>query len=571
MNQENEEQLKMTFSPNTIEHLGVRMYSTLPPVIAELISNSSDAGAKSVHIHLKDTDDNNKEIIVSDDGCGMSFNDINEKFLRIGRNRRREEGDGVVGGRKIIGKKGLGKLSFFGVSKEIEVSTVQSHKKNTFVMSWEKIISIENSKDMESYEPDIINHDLDCLDENDGTIIILRKIQRSSSFDAFSLADNISKFFIIDSSFNIYIKHNNDEEFLIENDRKYKGLVKEVEWNLPVDIITFNLEYDKQNQITGHLIATEKPIPPSTNMKGITLFSRKKLVNNPEYFSDSTSSYFFTYLTGWIEVDFIDDLGEDVISTNRQSLNWDNSEMVSLREFLQKLLRKLEADWREKRADIREVKLEDKTGLKIKEWKEHIPGDVRKNLDPIINTLTKDSEMSDEKTISSLKDLQELVPSYPYFHWHKLHTTLHNEVFQYFKKKDYYTAVCQGVIKYIRELQKKSKSGLTDIALIKYAFCPDQPLASKPPVLPKPVVLPELSVTKKFKRPDGTDFELLTLKNISNGHGLLATAMWLAFRNPLHHESVSDLRDSGLYSEQDCLDALSLLSHLFRRLDNAQS
>ena len=84
------ERLMMTFSPNTIEHLGIRMYSTLPPVLAELIANSYDADASLVEISLID-DQENKEIVISDNGHGMSFNDINDKFLCIGRNRRDDE------------------------------------------------------------------------------------------------------------------------------------------------------------------------------------------------------------------------------------------------------------------------------------------------------------------------------------------------------------------------------------------------------------------------------------------------------------------------------------------------
>ena len=99
------ERLKMTFMPNTIEHLGVRLYSTIPPVIAELIANSYDADAKRVTIKLIDTDPSNKEIIVEDDGHGMSFDDINSKFLRIGRNRRVSDADKSPGGRLVIGKK----------------------------------------------------------------------------------------------------------------------------------------------------------------------------------------------------------------------------------------------------------------------------------------------------------------------------------------------------------------------------------------------------------------------------------------------------------------------------------
>ncbi|MFA5643238.1 MAG: ATP-binding protein [Candidatus Paceibacterota bacterium] len=563
MNQENrEQQLKMTFTPNTIEHLGVRMYSTLPPVIAELIANSQDADANRVSIHLKDQA--NKEIIISDNGHGMSFTEINEKFLRIGRNRRNDERSQISpGGRKVIGKKGLGKLSFFGIAHEIEVQTTQDYKRNSFLMKWDDILSDENRDKQKDYSPIILEHDVKCAEEK-GTVIILRDIQRISDFNANLLADNLSKFFIIDQDFNIYIKHNDEEEILIENERKYSNLTKEVEWDVPGDINS-EIEYERRAEVKGHLIATEKPIPPITNMKGITLFSRKKLVNIPEYFSDSTSSHFFTYLTGWLEVDFIDDLGEDVIGTNRQSLNWEHPSMVELREYLQKMLRWLEVDWRAKRAKIKQKKLEDSTGLKIGEWREHIPKNINDNLDSIINALTKDAELSDEKAASSLKGLQNIIKPYPYFHWQNLHIKLHNLVFPFYKSGDYYKAVSEGVIKYVREIQSRSSSGLTDSALIKYAFAPDQ----LPP--PSPPVLPELSVTKKFKRPNGTNFEVSTAENISKGHGLLSRAMWLAFRNPIHHELASDLKDSGLYTEQDCLDALGLLSHLFRRLDNAEN
>src|SRR3989338_8687653 len=98
-----QEELKMSFDPNTIEHLGVRMYSTLPPVLAELIANAYDADAEHVLLTLKDNGD--KEIIIEDDGTGMSFEDINSKFLRIGRPRRQEEGVQVTAkNRKVIGK-----------------------------------------------------------------------------------------------------------------------------------------------------------------------------------------------------------------------------------------------------------------------------------------------------------------------------------------------------------------------------------------------------------------------------------------------------------------------------------
>ena len=43
------QKLEMSFDPQTIEHLGVKMYSQLPNAIAELIANSYDAESPEVH------------------------------------------------------------------------------------------------------------------------------------------------------------------------------------------------------------------------------------------------------------------------------------------------------------------------------------------------------------------------------------------------------------------------------------------------------------------------------------------------------------------------------------------
>ena len=548
------DELMMTFTPNTIEHLGVRMYSTLPPVIAELVANAYDADATELHIHLKDHTD--KEIIVSDNGHGMSFDEINNKFLRIGRNRRNEEGNQKSpGGRNVIGKKGLGKLSFFGIAHEIEVQTTKDKKRNSFSMKLIDILAYDNKEKQENYKPKMLEDTDMPSDIENGTKFILRDISRTSDFNEDALADNLSKFFIIDPEFKIFVKRNDGDEILIENERRYANLTKQVEWKVPNDI-GLETDYEKKDEVVGHLMATERPIPPSTKMKGITLFSRKKLVNLPEYFSDSTSSHFFTYLTGWLEIDFIDDLGEDVISTNRQSLNWEHQDMIKLREYLKKMLGWMEGDWRSKRAEKKQKELEKKTGMKIGEWRKNIPKNIDVNLDSIINALTKDAELTEEKAVSSLKGLQKIIKPYPYFHWHKLHPKLHNLVYPYYKSEDYYGAVMEGVIEYGNEVKAKTGSSFDERVLLENIFSIENP---------------KLFVTKKFKRADGENFKKGTIKNIEEGHRSLVIAMWQAFRCPIAHETVEDLKKSGLFSDQDCLDALGLLSHLFRRLENSET
>ena len=118
---------KMTFDLNTLEHLGVKLYTQYPPMIAELISNSWDADADTIKIELFDATE--KKIIVSDDGDGMTKDELNEQFLLIGRNRRLNDSEGKSReGRPVLGKKGIGKLSMFGIAKKITVTTVKNRQ-----------------------------------------------------------------------------------------------------------------------------------------------------------------------------------------------------------------------------------------------------------------------------------------------------------------------------------------------------------------------------------------------------------------------------------------------------------
>ena len=78
-----------------------------------------------------------------------------------------------------------------------------------------------------------------------------------------------------------------------------------------------------------------------------------------------------------------------------------------------------------------------------------------------------------------------------------------------------------------------------------------------------------LSVTQKYKRPEGSDFKSDTLENIENGQRELSHGAIRGYRNPIAHEEHNDLREFDLFSERDYLNALNILSHLFKRLDDA--
>ena len=155
----------------TLRHPNVK---TLPPVLAEMISNAYDADATLVNIQLNENE-NNKQIIITDDGCGMSFSEINNSFLVIGRNRRKNNSgnNGLTNkGRKVTGRKGLGKLATFGIATHIEIQTVKDGKENIFAMDLNDILDEKNNG---TYKPQIIKYNEDVTCES-GTKIVLSGI-----------------------------------------------------------------------------------------------------------------------------------------------------------------------------------------------------------------------------------------------------------------------------------------------------------------------------------------------------------------------------------------------------------
>ena len=183
----NDQKLIMSFDPQTIEHLGVKMYSQLPNAIAELIANSYDAESPEVHIILTDAAQE-KSIAVVDTGIGMSFSEINDNFLRIGRKRRDfDNGLSPNGLRKVTGRKGLGKLAFFGIGDTIQIITKKDGNCIDFIMNWNDIIHSETP----NYEP---HYTITACDPQDhGTTIILRNLKRKTAFDVEGLAASLAR------------------------------------------------------------------------------------------------------------------------------------------------------------------------------------------------------------------------------------------------------------------------------------------------------------------------------------------------------------------------------------------
>lgn len=541
-----ERRLKMSFDPHTIEHLGIKMYSVLPNAVAELIANAYDAEATRVDIYLQDNE-GCKSISVTDNGVGMSFDEINEKFLRIGRKRRSEDnGLSPNGKRKVTGRKGLGKLAFFGIGDVINVTTKQAGKCVEFTLRWTDLISSDKSE----YEPSF--NILDCDINDTGTTIKLSELKRKTGFDEEGLAISLSKLFnLFDNTFEVYITKQGGNTIKIDDKLKYKDLSSQIEWILPNSNVTN--EYLVKRNVSGKIIATEKPLKPG--LRGITLFAHGRMVNTPQFFGASESSHVFSYLTGWLDVDFVDELEDDVISTDRQSLSWDLPVTSELQNHLREMLSLIEKDWRTRRKEERQKRISNQINIDVNKWYSKLPTTVKSGVENIVSSIVENSELETEKQNELVDNLHRLLPEYTYYHYRHLHEIVRKVSEKGYQNQDYYRAFEETMKRYILEVQRKSGLTDTEVALMNKAFGKEE----------KQV----LKVTKKYKRINGDKFNTTTIENIEEGQRWLSAGIMTGARNPVAHEEISELQESGLFTEEDCLDSLSLLSHLFRRLDNA--
>ena len=68
-------------SLSILNHLGRNLYRSFITVLGEAISNSWDADAKNVQVTIDRT---SNLLVIKDDGDGMTEDDFQNKFLKIG-------------------------------------------------------------------------------------------------------------------------------------------------------------------------------------------------------------------------------------------------------------------------------------------------------------------------------------------------------------------------------------------------------------------------------------------------------------------------------------------------------
>lgn len=402
----NNKEFKMRFDKNTIDHLGIKLYSSFPPVIVEMVSNSYDADAENVKIFINYE---SKEVLIKDDGNGMSHDELNNSYLIIGRNRRVTEGTDLspVKRRLVTGKKGLGKLAVFGIANTIEVISVKNGIKNGFKINYS---DLKHGAEGE-YAPDTLFIN-ETVDEPNGTMIFIKENKQKNIMPLEELAISISRrFSFFEDDFNVeLINCNTNESKKLSKGLYFDSIDKEFTWNFPEDFGTEIMESSEfkmlsEKGVNGKIFTKSTPLQKRDS--GFLIYVRNKLASENIFFNDRANDTFNSYVTGYFNIDYIDNsLDEDFISTARQSILWeDNEELNNLKTNLNKVVMKVSNDWRAKR----KAKKEDLLILDEKFFEGLSPIERSTILKVKDTLLTNSSEVDDiiyiQRVLDSMKTL----------------------------------------------------------------------------------------------------------------------------------------------------------------------
>lgn len=400
-----ENSIQFNFSYYALKLLGKNLYSNPWSAISELVANGLDAQATTVKLFINMSNKEHSTIEIIDNGSGMSYDDLANKYVFMGKNKRDNLPEQLKN--TVMGRKGIGKLAALFLSKKYYIITKTIENGET---SW--FLDSKNADDssiptLEKCSTNDAN--IETIDVwntyKSGTLIKLTDVDLTGIgyYKLEGLKARLANFFLTDSlrsSIEICVLNNKTDKIHFEPVKKdiaFKNMyllfadnnssaIEEIGKTVVVGNAKYPDVSDKPRKVK---LLTEKEFPNIKGEKALTikngttsnieyemtgwigmhtsikeihanlndkryiknevfnpnqlrLYVRKKLA--VENFLDilKNTQAFSNYIEGEISFDILDDdRFEDIATTNRQSLVTDDERVKLLVEILNPIIGKM--------------------------------------------------------------------------------------------------------------------------------------------------------------------------------------------------------------------------------------
>lgn len=421
---------KLKIDMNVLNHLGIGLYSSTPAVVTEIIANAWDAGASNVHIDI-----GRDQIVVVDDGRGMSASNLQERFLNVGYARRDDPTATDNGSRPVMGRKGIGKLAMFSLANRIEV---QSKREGEQAVA--AVVDVnrlrENIKNKGDYELEDAANKYEW-GERTGTRLTLTQLTSNTGRTASYLRPRVARrFSIIEPSygFAVFI----DGQPITRADRGYQKNIQFLWYlddeardqeltaasNISIDVNgnsrTARLDQpnlvDPRFNLRGFIGTVTKPGDlrqgtgdEATTVNQIALFAHGRLFQEDLLKEVGSSRVFSSYLIGEIHADFLDSDTEDRATANRESVKRNDPLVIMVVNWLRSSLNKIADQWDEWRRAINPVVDDERMAEALRQWYATLEHRDKKLAEKLINPILNGEYANDAS--SDLQIKKDLVRS----------------------------------------------------------------------------------------------------------------------------------------------------------------
>lgn len=361
-------------SLSVLNHLGRNLYRNFITVLGEAISNSWDADANNVDIYI---DREKNYLIVKDDGDGMTSDDFQNKFLKIGYSKRKDGTKRTKQNRPFIGRKGIGKLALLSCAKRIHIlsKTADTDFIGGIIDNSGLNDAIKDDLTPDKYLLETINKKkfgkhLDNFEKgtiiyfenlNDGIINRIEYIRKLIAlFFRFSLIDNSFKISLNDTPITL------DELDDLSKNTQFVWQINSIDDPYLKEKISITCDhikqYDKSNSslpIKGFIASVSKP----THLKirgtegkekvSIDLYVNGRLREKDLLKHIPSTRIVESYLYGQIHYDSLD--GEkDLFTSSREGIVANDPLFQSLLSELDRIMKKVIDDWDKWRVKLNE-------------------------------------------------------------------------------------------------------------------------------------------------------------------------------------------------------------------------
>lgn len=264
-------------------------YSSSEVALKELVDNSWDADAEIVRIKIPTEILSSENILIEDNGYGMTFIELQNEYLNIAQNRIVKKGDRTPKDRIIKGRKGIGKFAGLIAANNMTIETWSRGQYSILNIDKEKILNsptdIENIDLLVTLSP--------CDKKQHGTKITLSGLNQSLNYPSEeTLKQILFAEYCYNVDFNIYI---NDDLLTIEQAKP--------------DLTVKEIELPNAGKVVLKIGISHKKIP--LRQAGIQLKVGGKNVGRPSFFglekSEDIPQKQLKRIYGEIDVDDLED------------------------------------------------------------------------------------------------------------------------------------------------------------------------------------------------------------------------------------------------------------------------